>query len=323
MPGLKIILIVYKLTPSIFKNLKSIVRFPGLFSIYTGAVYNDIFSKGLNIFGSAWKMKYNITGDVVHKDMTLDPVVHYSGSPYYFGLDPAWHVAENKIIFLNSLKMKLSIILGVVHMIFGIALGLSNHFYFHDYLSIYTKFIPQIMFFTLLFGYLVILIFIKWIMYGPFKSENKGIHCAPNILITFINMMLFKSEIQKDACPTEMYENQYQIQMVFVLLALVCVPWLLVIRTMGLIGQENSKKKDLGKAESLSLLPGVKSVIHEEKHEPTSEIVIHQGIETIEFVLGKVYKLFLNIDEWKIFIFYFLQDQYRIQLLIFVYGPYH
>lgn len=102
----------------------------GLFSMYTGLIYNDIFAKSLKIFDSSWKV-YNLTLDDIkqNKEFNLDPrdSMSYSGSPYPIGMDPAWQLAKNKIIFHNSFKMKISIILGIIHMLFGLMMGLFNH----------------------------------------------------------------------------------------------------------------------------------------------------------------------------------------------------
>lgn len=38
-----------------------------------------------------------------------------------------WQLANNKITFLNTFKMKGSIIIGFTHMIFGITLSLFNY----------------------------------------------------------------------------------------------------------------------------------------------------------------------------------------------------
>jgi V-type H+-transporting ATPase subunit a len=65
-------------------------------------------------------------------------------SPYHFGVDPVWHGTKTELPFLNSAKMKMSIIMGVAHMNLGIICSVFNHMYFRDKLSIICEFIPQV-----------------------------------------------------------------------------------------------------------------------------------------------------------------------------------
>lgn len=96
--------------------------------MYTGFIYNDIFSKSLNVFGSNWQVNLNKSEVINMKDYMLNPANDdYLGKPYPIGMDPVWQLAENKIIFLNSYKMKISIIFGIIHMLFGVSMSLLNH----------------------------------------------------------------------------------------------------------------------------------------------------------------------------------------------------
>lgn len=77
---------------NIFFGGRYIILLMGIFSIYTGLIYNDMFSKSLNIFGTSWR---NVYPDGVlknHSMLELDPKTAYTQTPYPFGLDPAWQV---------------------------------------------------------------------------------------------------------------------------------------------------------------------------------------------------------------------------------------
>jgi V-type H+-transporting ATPase subunit a len=81
--------------------------------------------------------------------------------------------------------MKLSVIIGVVHMLFGIILKAFNSLYFKKWLDFIFEFIPQITFMTLLFGYMDFLIIFKWKVDWGYYSP-----VAPSIITTMINLPL-------------------------------------------------------------------------------------------------------------------------------------
>lgn len=139
---------------NIFFGGRYIILLMGLFSCYTGFIYNDVFSKSMNLFGSNWVNNYNTSTVLANPSLQMPPRTSAKGV-YPLGLDPIWQLADNKIIFLNSFKMKLSIIIGVLHMVFGVCMSVCNFVHFKRYSSIFLEFVPQILFLLLLFGYMV------------------------------------------------------------------------------------------------------------------------------------------------------------------------
>ncbi|TKA72940.1 V-type proton ATPase subunit a, partial [Cryomyces minteri] len=81
----------------------------GIFSMYTGAIYCDIFSKEMALFPSMWEWPSDFKAG-----QTVD-AHRVDGRVYPFGMDWRWHDTENDLLFSNSYKMKLSILLGWAH----------------------------------------------------------------------------------------------------------------------------------------------------------------------------------------------------------------
>ncbi|NWR24479.1 VPP1 ATPase, partial [Emberiza fucata] len=290
-----------------------IILLMGLFSTYTGLIYNDCFSKSLNMFGSSWSVrpmfnKANWSDALLETTplLQLDPAIPgVFGGPYPFGIDPIWNIASNKLAFLNSFKMKMSVILGIFQMLFGVALSLLNHIYFKKPLNIYLGFIPEMIFMSSLFGYLVILIFYKWTAYDAHTSKE-----APSLLIHFINMFLFSYE---DTSNKMLYSGQKGLQCFLVVVALLCVPWMLVAKPL-VLRQQYLRRKHLGThnfggirvgngptEEDAEIIQHDQLSTHSEEGEepmlpaPLSSVplqfdfgdtVVYQAIHTIEYCLG-------------------------------------
>ncbi|CAG9773112.1 unnamed protein product [Ceutorhynchus assimilis] len=290
----------------IFFSGRYIVLLMGIFSMYTGFIYNDIFSKSMNIFGSKWKIDYNDAIQHFNVNMTetndaslrfeLVPRHSYAGHPYFAGVDPAWQTAENKIIFLNSFKMKLSIVFGVVHMIFGVCLSVVNFIHFKKKAYIILDFLPKILFFGFLFVYMVFMIFMKWTNYTAMNDDNvdtaHGSSCAPNVLIFFIGMMLFKKSEYEPPCEKYMFGGQEMLQHVLVILALVCIPWMLLgVPLYEMMKRKKNKtlfthhQQNGGYHVDLETIPESEAV---SSHEEDDDLFVHAAIHTIEFTLSTV-----------------------------------
>ncbi|XP_051742718.1 V-type proton ATPase 116 kDa subunit a isoform X2 [Ctenopharyngodon idella] len=279
-----------------------IILLMGLFSVYTGIIYNDCFSKSLNVFGSGWSVRPmfepkgdNWTFETLKENrlLQLNPAVpKVFNGPYPIGIDPIWNIATNKLTFLNSFKMKMSIILGVIHMTFGVILSLFNHLYFNKPLNIFLGFIPEIVFMISLFGYLTLLIFYKWLAYDATTSKD-----APSLLIAFINMCLFS---YNDPTNKPLYKGQMVVQCLLVVIAICCVPCMLIVKTL-VMRRQYLWRKHLGTQNFGGIRVGngptedeAEIIQHDQlsqnlEDEPEfnfADEAVHQAIHTIEYCLG-------------------------------------
>jgi V-type H+-transporting ATPase subunit a len=301
----------------------------GFFAVYAGFIYNDMFSLGLNLFGSRWQFLDNNPvqeGDVA--TMTSD-----YGNPesvYPFGLDPAWHVASNELLFFNSFKMKLSVILGIIQMFSGTMLKGANALFFGETLDFLFEFLPMVAFACSLFVYMVVLIFMKWSInwnsrmlsatcieagseiWGSSAYEGEWVKCdnyynggmctpwgyscqggedtatlcpldyggsgdgcqPPNLITTLISIALSPGVVDEP-----LYAGQAGIQNLLLAIAGISVPILLLAKPYMLSKQHEVVHHAHDDEEGHG---------GDDEEHGFGEIVIHQAIETIEFVLGMV-----------------------------------
>lgn len=216
----------------------------GFFAVYAGFLYNDFFSIPLNLFSSMFErntikdeVEYFKRKEILHSDGTREP--RY---PYIFGFDAAWLGAENELTYINSFKMKFSIIIGFLHMGFGTIIKGFNAIYFNRKIDFFFEFIPQLVMMLTIIGYLVFLIIYKWVTpIGYLGCQKQG------IINTVISMYLMKKIEPKD----QFYPNQEVIQKIIVFLFALCIPVMLFCKPITIMIQANRKKKNMNKYHSV------------------------------------------------------------------------
>lgn len=107
-------------------------------------------------------------------------------------------------------------------MMLGLVLSAYNAKHLNRPYDFYWEFIPRIAFLGSLFGYLVFMIFLKWLTYFPNTAA------APNLLLLFISMFLHPHYLSSD--DDALIPGQLYIQWLLLLVALVSVPIMLIAK---------------------------------------------------------------------------------------------
>ena len=261
----------------------------GFFSLFCGLLYNDFLSVPLY-----FKSCYPKQGE------KEDHLSKKENCRYSFGLDPVWTVSSNELIFVNSLKMKFSVIFGVFQMILGIILKGLNALHENDLVEYIFVFIPQLIFMIILFGYMDFLIFLKWS-----TNYDEKLNQAPDIKSYLMNIFLDWGKLPKE--PEEdkdwvlLGERKFTetIHICILILSIFC----LIIMFFPKIFLNYSKAKEKRKFKRIinirnniddnmndNLLPNENlNINNEEAQEPSlSDFFVASVIETIEFALGSV-----------------------------------
>lgn len=150
----------------------------GFFSCYIGLLYNEWFA-----IPFPWMKSCYYTETLPAKNTPFPYIDFYPNinTPKYdstycvypFGQDPTWFLDSANILTVqNSMKMKISVIIGVLHMSMGIVVKGMNSLYKKDMMVFWFEVITGLIILNGLFGYMDILIIIKWLYpMNPYSTD--------------------------------------------------------------------------------------------------------------------------------------------------------
>jgi V-type H+-transporting ATPase subunit a len=111
----------------------------GFFATFCGLCYNDFMSIPLFLFDSCYPLEE--AENAKHMNETVE-MIQKPDCVYPIGIDPAWYMSKNELNYMNSLKMKISVILGVLQMSLGVCMKAANALYNKNKLDFYLEFLP-------------------------------------------------------------------------------------------------------------------------------------------------------------------------------------
>ena len=266
---------------SILNSIKYLILLMGLFAFYCGWIYNEFFAVPFLTQDSCY-----ILNEVTENGFRR----RHDDCTYSFGIDWIWHQSSNETSFVNSFKMKFSIIVGVIQMLFGLLLKALNGAFFKRWVDVWFEALPQLIFMLVTFGYMSFCIIAKW-------CQDWSGREPVSIIQLFINFISVDQPLFATA------GIQQSLQTFFAILCFVCIILMLVPKPIILHKQAKKKRKvdisfDDGNSEQYNNLinrskdsntsDDFSRYSDDEHEEPLGELFVHQMIETIEFVLGSV-----------------------------------
>ena len=293
----------------------------GFFATYCGLLYNDFLSVPID-GGSCYNITDLTKGQEAKRIETGGSEDQIEYCQYKFGMDPVWYLATNELTFINSLKMKISVILGVIQMSLGIVLKGLNAIHEKDCAEFVFIFIPQIIMMLIMFGYMDFLIFVKW--NTPYQCAFQ----APDIKSYLMNMVLkggalpdfpklnVSNSLNSTVCRAYVEKNNIddnnvgwklltdksimeKLHLIIFIVFIVLIIIMLIPKIM-IDHCKNKKKLKMSSLRASNLLGQNEEnqVFQEDLVQPQenkddsipglSDLIVGAAIETIEFVLGTV-----------------------------------
>jgi len=165
------------------EDLRYLFLLMGFFSLFCGFIYNDYTSMTTKVFDPCYSIPEEPGSDgKIYAHQKEDCV-------YPFGMDPTWYLSVQEITFLNSFKMKISVIYGVSQMLLGVCMKGFNAVYFKRWVELLVEVTTQIVLMLALFGFMDYLIIVKW--GTDWEEATKDTNEAPPAIIqTMITMFI-------------------------------------------------------------------------------------------------------------------------------------
>lgn len=206
----------------------------GLFSFYNGVIYNDFSSLSTNMFGKTCFDKLEEIDGVEYAKKSDQSCV------YPFGMDPIWYRSVQEIQYMNSFKMKTSVIFGVWQMAFGTIMKGYNALYFKRYSELVFEVTTQFLLLMALFGFMDLLIIEKWLTNYDDLPEGQ---MPPAIITTMIVMFINKGERPADNIEVDIISNQKETMQMLLGVAALCAPIMLLAKPI-LMHLQSKKSED-------------------------------------------------------------------------------